>query len=485
MNREVHWEITNRCNLQCKHCLLDAGKNIENELNLEEAIQAIDKFCAAGVNSISFTGGEPFCYSNFKEILAKCNQYGLKIQIITNSLLITKEMLKYISKNKIALGISIDAFEKEDNDYIRGKGVYEKVISVLDQCKQIGVSVSLYVTFNDFVIGYVEDILRLKELYNLDKIHFNDLTIDGRMSHNLQLISKTANIDTIKLLNKCSINIYGEELVGPEKTCWAEADVLLMNSEGNLYLCTEAKRLDSSNFIGNIKSFNLKRWVSDNQYLSYCNKPCCYWVYYNSVLSYCKNVPNIPCCINADNKEITSLNELYVAFDDLNRDCGKYCVNCNYPDCMGYIWLLEEEANLMVEQGIEVVEINNRVNFINSFLNDKGDIDVTICKPKCVHRCTETGQCTIHNIRPLTCHMYPFGPETIDGLDVWGLHTDCEFVKQMEQIGILSEYVMRAKYILQRLSKALKEQIKEIYHYVDYLSDFPDGPNSFLMICQM
>ena len=208
-------------------------------------------------------------------------------------------------------------------------------------------------------------------------------------------------------------------------------------------------------------------------------------MYYNSVLSYCKNVPNIPCCINADNKEITSLNELYVAFDDLNRDCGKYCVNCNYPDCMGYIWLLEEEANLMVEQGIEVVEINNRVNFINSFLNDKGDIDVTICKPKCVHRCTETGQCTIHNIRPLTCHMYPFGPETIDGLDVWGLHTDCEFVKQMEQIGILSEYVMRAKYILQRLSKALKEQIKEIYHYVDYLSDFPDGPNSFLMICQM
>lgn len=485
MNKEIHWEITNRCNLKCCHCLLDAGKSSANELTLDEAMGAVDKLYNAGVDSIAFTGGEPFCYPNFKSLLKKCVRYGIKVQIITNSTLLDEEMLQFICQMGISLGLSIDAFEKDDNDSIRGQGAYESVLSTLESCKHMGIAVGLYVTLNDYVIDHVEDILKLKDRFSLEKIHFNDLTIDGRMSDNLQLIKRTAEIDTIELLNKSSIKICGEELYGPEKSCWAEANTLLMNSEGNLYLCTEVKRVHASNSIGNIKYFDLKRWMEDNQYLNCSNYNCCYWVYYNSFLSYCKNVSDTPCCLNAYNEEIKSVNELYNAFDKLNQECSMSCESCSDPDCMGYIWLLKEEADILLEKEIEVVEINNKISFINSFRNEKGDIDLTICKPKCVHRCKETGHCLIRDIRPLTCHMYPFGPETIDGTDVWVLHTDCKFVKQMEQMGQISEYCMKANHILQRMSKELSEQIKQVYHYVDYLSEFPEGPNSFLVICQM
>ena len=34
--REIHWEVTNKCNLRCKHCLPMSGPARLDELTTEE-----------------------------------------------------------------------------------------------------------------------------------------------------------------------------------------------------------------------------------------------------------------------------------------------------------------------------------------------------------------------------------------------------------------------------------------------------------------
>ena len=56
----VVWNITQRCNLKCKHCYAAGVADVSQELTHEEALRAIDGFAAFGCPVLLFSGGEPF-----------------------------------------------------------------------------------------------------------------------------------------------------------------------------------------------------------------------------------------------------------------------------------------------------------------------------------------------------------------------------------------------------------------------------------------
>ena len=55
----VTWEVTNRCNLRCAHCLSDSSPeaDVSGELSLEEAKAVADQLIAARVFQVHFGGG--------------------------------------------------------------------------------------------------------------------------------------------------------------------------------------------------------------------------------------------------------------------------------------------------------------------------------------------------------------------------------------------------------------------------------------------
>ena len=67
----VTWEVTNRCNLRCVHCLSDSGPEADTrqELTLREARVVVDQLAAARVFQIHFGGGEPFLFPGFMDLL--------------------------------------------------------------------------------------------------------------------------------------------------------------------------------------------------------------------------------------------------------------------------------------------------------------------------------------------------------------------------------------------------------------------------------
>ena len=118
---------------------------------------------------------------------------------------------------------------------------------------------------------------------------------------------------------------------------------------------------------------------------------------------------------NNNQRSISTVAELKEVFDCLNSPCSTYCSKCSDLDCAGYIWLLPEEAGVLLEHEVEIIEVNRNTRFINSFSREDGTLDLSRSYPNCVYQCEETRKCLIREIRPLTCHMYPIGPETICG----------------------------------------------------------------------
>lgn len=181
---------------------------------------------------------------------------------------------------------------------------------------------------------------------------------------------------------------------------------------------------------------------------------------------------------------ITTLSQLYQIFDRLNSECGRHCNKCNDLDCAGYIWLLPEEAEKLLENDVDIIEVNQNTHFINSFEKSDGTIDLTQKYPKCIHQCPNTNKCLIHKNRPLTCHMYPIGPETINGQDMWICHCECEFIRYLISNNAIDDYVLNAKNILRRIDKKLYDEIIQVYKDMNYIMDSTEQINEKYIVIQ-
>ncbi len=183
-------------------------------------------------------------------------------------------------------------------------------------------------------------------------------------------------------------------------------------------------------------------------------------------------------------QKIGTLPELNMAFDDLYQGIGEYCRDCQYPDCMGYIWLLREDADRLYNLGIPLVQINDGPTFIHSFPTKiDGQPDVSVQRPSCSQLCDGARRCSIHKDRPFVCHLYPVGFETrSDGMVVWVLHQDCLYVRRLEERGLLSDFRQQVRSIINNISPQLLREIAETVYAVEAIYCFPEGGNSYIEI---
>ncbi|HZB31897.1 MAG TPA: hypothetical protein VE465_17195 [Streptosporangiaceae bacterium] len=129
---------------------------------------------------------------------------------------------------------------------------------------------------------------------------------------------------------------------------------------------------------------------------------------------------------------IATLDEFKRTVDKVWAGISTSCAVCTDPDCLGYIWLLEEEEEPLLDAGVQIVQVNGESGplFLDNYERDaQGRLVVNQRGPRCPWRGPD-GRCTIHASRPLVCHMYPLGIERdgAGGYD-WALHTDCHYVR--------------------------------------------------------
>ena len=141
------------CNLTCKHCFITCGPNNASHPIMASAqvTEAVDDALGFGVREFYFTGGEPFLHPEIEELIAYVLERG-PLSILTNGLLIDAPRADRLAKLAAAspysldLRISLDGFTADQNDPIRGRGTFEKIIGAVTRCAAAGIPPILTIT---------------------------------------------------------------------------------------------------------------------------------------------------------------------------------------------------------------------------------------------------------------------------------------------------------------------------------------------------
>ena len=122
--KTAYLEITTRCNLNCLHCYVD--KTHPREIDLETMFDIFDKLVEMRVKNVVLFGGEPTLHRNFWDLL----QYAIDrfdlVTVETNGTTPTR-----FNDFDCQVAISFESYIPEENDEIRGQGVFEKAIRKL------------------------------------------------------------------------------------------------------------------------------------------------------------------------------------------------------------------------------------------------------------------------------------------------------------------------------------------------------------------
>jgi mycofactocin radical SAM maturase len=126
----VTWEISAKCNLQCRHCLsADVGEPDAAELDFKQCCAFIDELDRMEVFQINFGGGEPFLRKDFCDILDYAHSKGITTCVSTNGTRLDENLAtRLVGMKLLRIQVSLDGATAATNDAIRGSGTYEKIL---------------------------------------------------------------------------------------------------------------------------------------------------------------------------------------------------------------------------------------------------------------------------------------------------------------------------------------------------------------------
>lgn len=178
----VVWNVTQACNLRCRHCYANSGGNsADEELSTGEALKFIDDLAEFRVPVILFSGGEPLIRDDFFELAGHAAKRGIRVTISTNGTLINSDTAKRIKDLGVGyVGISLDG-TGENNDRFRGyNGAFEAALSGIRNCSRVGQKIGLRFTINRHNYSDLDDIFDLIEEENIPRACFYHLVYSGR-----------------------------------------------------------------------------------------------------------------------------------------------------------------------------------------------------------------------------------------------------------------------------------------------------------------
>lgn len=193
---ELLFELTDACNLSCKHC----GSSCEKDgtyLDIEDVEGVVDELAEAynpAAMRISFTGGEPMLHPDFFEIAEYITSKGFQTGMTTNGMLITKEKARKLAD--IGWGVitvSIDGLEKSHDEFRQREGAWTAAMKGIDNLLEAGIIPSVTTVANMLNIDELEELkamfrekgIRVWRVLNIDPI--------GRALENPELLLDAAS----------------------------------------------------------------------------------------------------------------------------------------------------------------------------------------------------------------------------------------------------------------------------------------------------
>ena len=141
------------CNLACNHCFISCSptNHTHEFLSLADVESHLEDAARLGVREYYFTGGEPFLNPEMEAILEATLRRG-PANVLTNGLLLNEKRCRRLaeldrsSDYTLDLRISVDGYDAESNDPIRGEGTFERILVGATNAYAAGINPVMTVT---------------------------------------------------------------------------------------------------------------------------------------------------------------------------------------------------------------------------------------------------------------------------------------------------------------------------------------------------
>lgn len=154
--RTIFWEITDRCNLRCKHCYLgDKEKKFNYQFSKRQVLNYVDLLYKNGIETILFMGGEPLLYPHIYEAIERVGKFGHKLHagVLTNGILLSNRVAVKLKKSGVsAVQVSLDGVSS----------IYKKIRGVDFQI------------INENIKGLQKNKIPLRAKFTLNKINLDE-----------------------------------------------------------------------------------------------------------------------------------------------------------------------------------------------------------------------------------------------------------------------------------------------------------------------
>ncbi|MGI5912056.1 MAG: radical SAM protein [Syntrophomonadaceae bacterium] len=178
----VVWNVTNRCNLRCQHCYINAmDQQYKDELTTEEAREFIKDLAAMRVPVLLFSGGEPLLRKDIMELGHLAAELGLRPVISSNGTLIDDNMAKKIKSAGFQyVGISIDGAPVTHDNFRNIPGAFESAIKGIRACKSHGIKTGIRFTVNKLNLADLPEVFAIIEKESIPRFCMYHLVYAGR-----------------------------------------------------------------------------------------------------------------------------------------------------------------------------------------------------------------------------------------------------------------------------------------------------------------
>lgn len=207
----VVWNMTNRCNLRCKHCYIHAEDiHYHNELSTDEARVFIEDLAQMHVPVLLFSGGEPLLRPDIFELGEMASRMGLRPVISSNGTLIDREIAARIREAGFQyVGISIDGAPATHDEFRNHKGAFDAAIKGIKACQAEGVKTGIRFTVNKYNQQDLPEIFNIIEKENIPRFCMYHLVYAGRGAEMADMdTSADEKRDILNLVTEKTIDLH-------------------------------------------------------------------------------------------------------------------------------------------------------------------------------------------------------------------------------------------------------------------------------------
>ena len=193
------------CNIECKNCYIESSPKNDRlvYITFEEVKLFIDEAIVKnlGTKEIGFTGGEPFMNKDILKMIEYSLSKNFKVLVLSNAMkpmLNRKEDLLKINHQDLTIRVSIDHYQKEKHEEIRGKNTFNVMMEGLKWLNQNNFN---YALATRLLWGEQED--QLRDNFNLFIDKYN-LKLDAKSKEQLVTFAEMdERVDTPEITTAC------------------------------------------------------------------------------------------------------------------------------------------------------------------------------------------------------------------------------------------------------------------------------------------